>query len=98
MSSPCCPQTDELRAFAVGNLAGTAFARIAGHVEACRQCEALLQEFDNSADFLVTGLKHVNEPGAKEHVALPRDLVMSACRAWEAATGTLREIAIDSGR
>jgi hypothetical protein len=53
MSSLSCPREDELKAFAVGNLVAPAFDRIAGHVERCPDCEALLQAFDDHADGLV---------------------------------------------
>jgi tRNA A-37 threonylcarbamoyl transferase component Bud32 len=99
MISLPCPSADELNAFAVGNLSGTAFARIVGHVEACRACEALLQVFDDSADGLITALKRLNEPGEKEELALPQDLLTVACEAGRAqAKDTFSEVSIDSGR
>jgi tRNA A-37 threonylcarbamoyl transferase component Bud32 len=95
MSSPPCPSADELSAFAVGNLSGTAFARVAGHVEACRSCGKLLQGFDHFSDGLVAGLRHLQE--AKETAAPPEELLAIARQA--AASGaTASDLSIDSGR
>src|SRR5262245_44260520 len=99
MATVSCPSPKELSAFAVGNVSGTAFARIAGHVEECGQCEALLQAFDESADGLVTGLRHLPARAGKEIGELPPDLMMIARRAPVApANGVPAEISIDSGR
>src|SRR5438128_9275960 len=99
MSSLSCPNPDQLSAFAVGNLSAPAFARIAGHVEACPDCEALLQKFDHAADGLVTGLRHLKATQAKEVAALPQDLLTVAREvAIAPSNGAAAEISIDSGR
>src|SRR5262249_1944762 len=67
--------------------------------EECGQCEALLQAFDESADGLVTGLRHLPARAGKEIGELPPDLMMIARRAPVApANGVPAEISIDSGR
>jgi tRNA A-37 threonylcarbamoyl transferase component Bud32 len=99
MSSLPCPSAAELGAFSVGNLSGTAFARIVGHVEACRQCEALLQTFDHSADGLVTGLRYLKQRREEGDFVPPEELMTVARQAALApANGVAAEISIDSGR
>lgn len=99
MSAAPCPSHDELSAFALGNLSGTAFARVADHVEACHDCEALLQAFDCFSDGLVTGLRHLKEPPEKEGPPLPQDLLTLARRVGTTRKGaSSAEISIDSGR
>ena len=96
MASLPCPTVAELSAFALGNLSGTSFARIAGHLDSCRACEASLQAFDGLADPLVAGLQHapvVSHPDC----AMPQDLV-SAARQAASAGGTALDIALYSGR
>jgi tRNA A-37 threonylcarbamoyl transferase component Bud32 len=96
MALLACPNADELTAFAVGNLSGTTFARIAGHVEGCGACEAVLQSLDQFSDGLVTGLRHLKEPLDLEGGAVPPDLL---ARAQAAASGNGKpELSIDSGR
>src|SRR5262249_31264609 len=99
MPSLPCPSADELRAFAVGNVTETALARIAGHVEGCRDCEAQLQAFDSASDGLVASLRHLTEPRGHESVTPPPDLLPAARRAAASpANGSGSEISIDSGR
>ena len=104
MSSLACPSAQVLKAFAVGNLSGTAFARIAGHVEECELCEAILQTFDHLSDGLVVGLSKLKSLGEKDGDAYPHDLLRVAQEAIAApssaapANGTPSEISIDSGR
>src|SRR5262249_23263860 len=84
---------------AVGNLSGTAFARIAGHVEDCQVCEAILQTFDHLSDGLVFGLSKLKSLEEKDGEAFPQDLLTVAREALVApANGTPPEISIDFGR
>ena len=57
MGGTDCPGRGELARFAVGDLDPAAFARVAGHVEGCPACEALLPGLDDQPDPLVTGLR-----------------------------------------
>lgn len=99
MTSPPCPSPDELSAFAVGNLPGTAVARIAGHLQTCTACAGVLQELDSVADGLVTSLRHLPEPAANESFALPQDLMTMVRRvAVSSAHGDSAELSIDAGR
>src|SRR5919109_4247555 len=74
-----CPNSDTLKAFAVGNLSGGSFARIAAHLASCRACEATLQAFDDHADGLVTGLAQFNERG-QETMSEPPDALLAIAR------------------
>jgi tRNA A-37 threonylcarbamoyl transferase component Bud32 len=86
-----------LSAFALGNLSGASIARIAGHVEACRDCEAALEAFDHLADPLVAGLKSAPEAARPSDGMVPADL-LNALRQVGTANGTALDIAWDSGR
>ena len=57
MGGTVCPSRDELSRFAVGDLDAFAFARIAGHLGHCSECEAVLQSLDEATDSLVTALR-----------------------------------------
>jgi serine/threonine-protein kinase len=48
-----CPTPDELLAFSVGNLPGDHREVLAGHIEGCDRCLALLQVLDDNADPLI---------------------------------------------
>jgi eukaryotic-like serine/threonine-protein kinase len=97
MAALPCPSADELTAFAVGNLSGTTFARIAGHVEGCGACETLLQSLDQFSDGLVAGLWHLKEPLEHEAGAVPPNLLALA-QAAASGNGKSSELSIDSGR
>ena len=62
MASALCPQPDELRSFARGDLAAGDFERIASHVESCTECDATLEALGREPDELATQLKHLSEP------------------------------------
>ena len=93
MSSPC-PSGDDLTAFAVGNLPGETFARIAGHVEDCPACEGLLQSLDHCADGLVSGLRQLKDAETNEASDVPQELLT----ALHADNGKIPDISIDTGR
>src|SRR5262245_51125689 len=96
MSSPVCPSAEELSAFAVGNVSGTTFARIAEHLEGCRACDARLESFDQSPDELVAGLTQLHKATRNAHV--PPEALTIARAAITAANGDALEISIDPGR
>ncbi|HEV3118127.1 MAG TPA: protein kinase [Gemmataceae bacterium] len=99
MSPPVCPRVDELKAFAVGDLCGAAFDGVAAHVELCRDCEALLQAFDDHADGLVVGLRDLNGPRQQAGIVPPEEVISAARRvAVLPPNGASSEISIDSGR
>ncbi|MCI0642023.1 MAG: protein kinase [Gemmataceae bacterium] len=93
MSSSSCPNAEELRAFAIGDISEDAFAQIAGHVAGCSACEVSLQAFDTHADSLLTSLKHLPRPAG---VAGPPHELLTAV--FLAANGAAREITFDPGR
>jgi tRNA A-37 threonylcarbamoyl transferase component Bud32 len=99
MSSPRCPSVQDLKAFAAGNLAGTPFADIAGHVETCSACENRLEAFDHDTDGLVTDLRQLKALGEADALDMPRELLTVARQvAVLPANGTSSEISLDSGR
>src|SRR5262245_35260179 len=51
-----CPDEQTLGAFAIGNLAGEPWQRIAKHLENCPDCQQRLEDFDDAGDGLVTEL------------------------------------------
>src|SRR5262245_27617117 len=91
-----CPNTDSLKAFAVGNLSGASFARIATHLESCRACEATLQAFDDHADGLVTGLANLAAGAREDGVGLPETLLAVARQS--SPLGHAAEVGVDLGR
>jgi tRNA A-37 threonylcarbamoyl transferase component Bud32 len=94
-----CPSTDDLQAFAVGNLSGTTLARIAEHLTTCRRCDGLLPAFDRSADGLVAELSRLNNAEAPGNFALPAELVTLAREAARSrSNGKASEVSVDSGR
>jgi eukaryotic-like serine/threonine-protein kinase len=99
MASPLCPRVDELKAFAVGDLCGSAFNAIAAHVERCRDCEASLQAFDDHADGLVAGLRDLRDASEEDGVAPLAELITAARKiAVPSPDRASSEISIDSGR
>jgi hypothetical protein len=102
MSSPSCPSTDELKAFALGDLPGPAFARLEDHVDGCADCEAALRLLDGYSDGLVAGLRRPSEPG--QGPAVPTEVLRrarqlsGATASGATANGAPSEISIDSGR
>src|SRR5437870_1676917 len=99
MASPLCPRVDELKAYAVGDLCGSAFDAIAAHEERCRDCEASLQAFDDHADGLVAGLRDLKDAGEEDGVVPPAELITAARKIAVLSPGrATSEISIDSGR
>jgi hypothetical protein len=94
MSASLCPNDDDLRAFALGDLPEPALERLAAHVDRCADCERLLQQFDAHSDGLVTTLKRYATAGsAVESAAVPAQLVELAKGA-----GDGRQVTLDPGR
>src|SRR5687767_7579859 len=59
-TATCCPTVEDLKAFAVGDLAGARLEEIAVHVSGCPRCDASLQELDHYADGLLTDLHQLD--------------------------------------
>ncbi|HEV8062612.1 MAG TPA: protein kinase, partial [Gemmataceae bacterium] len=98
MTTFSCPRVDELKAFALGDLADATFASVAAHVTRCRDCEALLQAFDNHADGLVAGLRDLKPSNEELAVGPPQELVTAARKAAVfSPSETSSEISMDSG-
>src|SRR5262245_36190393 len=91
-----CPNVDALKAFAVGNLSGASFARIATHLESCRACEATLQAFDDHADGLITGLGNLAASGRVDGVGLPETLLAAARQS--SPLGHAAKVGVDLGK
>ena len=75
-----CPTREELTRFALGDLGGAALTKVAGHVEHCSLCEAMLAELDDHPDALVTALR---QPVSVSSPAVPEALLTAACSAME---------------
>ncbi|HUR53265.1 MAG TPA: protein kinase, partial [Gemmataceae bacterium] len=63
-----------LTRFAVGDLDATEFASVAGHVERCPACDAVLQELDSHTDPLVLSLRQAADAGGD----VPNQLLSAA--------------------
>ena len=93
-----CPEVAVLRGFAVGELAGNQFERVAAHVGNCDQCESRLAEFDDYSDELVGDLRHLpqNEFSVGE---VPTEILEAALSASAGARdSTSSNVTLDPGR
>jgi serine/threonine protein kinase len=75
-----CPDRSELTAFVLGSLCRPIFARVAGHVEHCDQCQTSLSALDDLADPLLTQLRQGPAEDALR-VVVPQELLAAACSA-----------------
>ena len=73
-----CPAQTELAAFVTGNLAGTAFERIARHLESCGACETKLGKLDDPTDSFLAQLRRVASADALAAEVVPRELLAVA--------------------
>ena len=53
MTADPCPSLNELRGFVMGSVGDDVEGRVAGHVERCDSCDAMLQQFEDQADVLL---------------------------------------------
>lgn len=73
-----CPDRSELSAFVTGNLAATAFQRVARHVEQCGACEQSLDALDDHADPFLTQLRQGTAETMSAEGPVPRELLDAA--------------------
>jgi serine/threonine protein kinase len=66
MDATGCPGRAELEGFVVGTLADPEFARVAGHVEGCPDCEESLRALDRLADPFLCRLRQSTAADASE--------------------------------
>jgi hypothetical protein len=95
-----CPNVDDLKAFAVGDLPGGKLEEIAAHVAQCPRCDASLQALDHYADGLLTDL-HQFQGGPSEATGagVPEGLVHVALGAAAADSQAKQaDVSIDPGR
>jgi serine/threonine protein kinase len=87
MSPTSCPSRAELSDFALGNLPGTAFQRVARHVEGCAACETALQALDGVSDSLLHQLRQPAVPA--EDPPVPPEILAGVRQAppWRSANG-----------
>jgi tRNA A-37 threonylcarbamoyl transferase component Bud32/anti-sigma factor RsiW len=98
MNRSPCPSPGELRAFAVGNLAGTDIDRIAAHLTECAACDRELQALDGITDGLLERLDRFS-PEEPLTARLPEPLLRAARSAGHSSCGgSGSEVALDSGR
>ncbi len=76
MGFPTCPAREQLAAFAAGDLSGADLEEVAGHVDACPDCLALVQAVSPGDDPLLAALRrpdlgdpNLAEPGWAQAVA-----------------------------
>jgi serine/threonine protein kinase len=62
MPDQSCPNSAELREFALGLGNPARFDTLAGHVESCTDCQKLLEKWDGSTDELIERLGRLHEP------------------------------------
>jgi len=98
MASIPCPNREQLRDFAVGELSDASFSTIADHVQQCPACETLLKAFDDHGDGLVTSLRSL-PASIQNQPFVPDELLTFARRVGTSLPdGKSREILVDSGR
>src|SRR5262245_7737433 len=90
-----CPASNELQAFAVGNLSTGALQRVERHIESCPGCQSSLEQFDRYRDGLVTELVR---PATFGTFPVPEPVLASARAALDAAESPPPEVRMDSGR
>jgi serine/threonine protein kinase len=99
MSLRSCPAEEELEAFAIGDLPGPEFSRLADHLATCKSCEARLQSFDNRLDGLLAGLRHLDKCAPNGAVAVPEALTKLARLARHKGSEKLSSgVSLDAGR
>ena len=75
MDATGCPGREVLEDFAVGTLPGSEFARVAGHVERCPDCEQTLQALDHLDDPFLSRLRRSTASDGSESEPVPGHLV-----------------------
>jgi tRNA A-37 threonylcarbamoyl transferase component Bud32 len=85
MSPTHCPAATELSRFALGDLSGADFARLAAHVEQCSTCESALQKWDGAADPLLAQLRGTTPDSSVTANMPPNHLMKAALGARTAA-------------
>jgi len=78
LSPSSCPAPAELSDFVSGNLAATAFERVARHVEECRACELALGQLDDQADPFVVRVRGAALEEAPAEEPVPQQLLDAA--------------------
>lgn len=97
MNAANCPDRDELKSFALGDLAFEALERVARHVEQCPACESALHRFDSQADGLVAQLQKLPAEIGSPLDEMPRQL-LDAARTIRHRTSDGGELIVDPGR
>lgn len=78
MDQNCCPARSILEQFAIGGLARPEFLRVAGHVEECSRCEAVMHTLDGSIDPLLADLLRLRSPDGNQEEPVPREWIALA--------------------
>jgi serine/threonine protein kinase len=105
MPSTACPNEQELRAFALGDLPEGRLQEIADHLSQCARCDAGLQELDQYADGLLVDLSQLDEAQLHDdsreggHAAVPQRLLGVAMSVAAGDSGRKpRDVSLDPGR
>jgi serine/threonine protein kinase len=75
MDATGCPGRAEIEDFAVGMLSDSEFARVAGHVEGCPDCERTLQALDQVDDPFLSRLRRSTASDSSETEPVPGHFV-----------------------
>ena len=96
--SDTCPEIDVLRAFAIGDLAGTKLDQVAAHVIECNSCEHAVAEFDRYSDELLTELKRLQNQGPLRKPSVPQEVLQAARAATDSSRGSMSSpVPLDPG-
>ena len=93
-----CPSDSDLRGFALGDLRGQPFERIADHVGTCETCESVLRTLDGGDDPLVQQLRNISSASADAVETVPHPLIVAAESAYASRSGGSSQVVLDAGR
>jgi WD40 repeat protein/tetratricopeptide (TPR) repeat protein len=69
MKQSACPSAETLSAFTLGDLPEPALSEVAGHLDACTECESHVSRLDRATDVLVEGLRCIRGCGEGSVIA-----------------------------
>lgn len=98
MTASTCPNDEQFRAFAIGDLSSLLMKRIAEHVAECSTCNDLLEALDGWTDPLVKELRHLGTDPRTRELTVPEEVVASARGAVGTLGVTHSDLILDAGR
>jgi serine/threonine protein kinase len=85
MSSPKCPNEQELREYSLGKLKPDCLETVAQHLEQCLNCQLTLSGLEDKEDTLVSQIRHKVGKDVFAEEAECRDLIAIAKNSWHGA-------------